>query len=252
MSSRNQRFRHISLENCDSTNTYCLDIAKNGESGNLWVTAKTQSAGKGSRGRSWESLFGNLHASLLLHNPCKKEHLAGLTFVAALAARDTIYRVAQQSSAQGKVMLKWPNDVLFNGRKCGGILLESLVLSSSISVAVGFGINCTDHPSDTSYRATNLRAENIDCDAETVFVELAYSMERYLDIWSAGKGFSLIRKKWLDHAAGINEQITIRIPGKDTATGLFSGIDESGLLVLEDHKGIVQTISVADVFLLET
>jgi len=97
-------YRHLALEQTQSTNTLCLDYAAAGEEGNLWITSAMQSGGKGSRGRDWQSQKGNLFASLLLTNPSQKSRLADLTFIAALAVRDAIQAY---SSDKNTVAVKW-------------------------------------------------------------------------------------------------------------------------------------------------
>ena len=82
----------------------------------MWITAVSQSAGRGRRGRDWVSQPGNLYASLLLADPAPAERAAQLSFVAALAVHDALTRAAPELAA--RLTLKWPNDVLCDGRSC--------------------------------------------------------------------------------------------------------------------------------------
>src|SRR5476649_2929184 len=114
--------RHIAYETLGSTNAEALARARAGERGPLWITAKSQSAGRGRRGITWVSAPGNLYATLLLSEPSPPEHAPQLSFVAALALHDA---VADCASALGPMLaVKWPNDLLLNGAKLGGILIE--------------------------------------------------------------------------------------------------------------------------------
>src|ERR1700693_4292463 len=102
--------RHITYETLGSTNSEALALARAGERGPIWITARRQSAGRGRRGRGWGSEAGNLYASLLLTNPAPSEKAAELSFVTALAVYDAV--VALDKSIAGRLALKWPNDVL--------------------------------------------------------------------------------------------------------------------------------------------
>ncbi len=236
------------LEVCGSTNAECLSLANDGELDRLWITTKQQTAGKGSRGRNWESITGNLFASLMLRNPCEKQHLGSLTFVAALSALTAIQAAAEDTANTPALELKWPNDVLINRKKCGGILLESISGITGTVLVVGFGINCQNHPETANYPATNLADEGIETSASKVFDLLARQMAEMLLVWDAGKNFTTIRQQWLHFAAGIGQLITVKIPGREDTTGIFTTIDEAGYMLLEKQNGELDRISVADVF----
>ncbi len=147
-----------------STNTLCLEAAQNGDPGGLWITAGRQLQGRGSRGRQWVSEPGNLYASLLLRAPGSDEKLHTLTFVTSLAIRDAIYALPDAGFAD--VALKWPNDVLLNGKKTSGILLESHHVRDARFVIIGMGVNISHFPQDTLYPATSLQAEGINTNAD--------------------------------------------------------------------------------------
>lgn len=146
--------RHISYEALGSTNAEALAHARAGERGPLWVTAKTQNAGRGRRGSTWVSAPGNLFATLLLTEPSPPKAAPQLSFVAALALHDAVAECAPQVGALLKV--KWPNDLLFGGKKIAGILIEG-ESHPVFAVAIGIGINCAAHPDDTPYPATAAR-----------------------------------------------------------------------------------------------
>ena len=148
-------YRHQAFTDVSSTNTLCLEAAQNGDQGGLWITAERQVQGRGSRGRQWVSEPGNLYASLLLRAPGPDEKLHTLTFAASLAIRDAIYTLPDANSAD--VELKWPNDVLLNGRKTSGILLESHYVNEARFVIIGIGVNIRHFPSETLHPATSLK-----------------------------------------------------------------------------------------------
>jgi len=241
-------YRHIELATTPSTNMECIERAKLGDPGKLWITAKTQSEGRGSRGRSWQSDEGNLSASLLLLNPAAGNSaavLSGLTFVSSLA----LLRAIKEWAPEANVKLKWPNDVLVSGKKCAGILLENQSINGNTVVIIGIGVNCTSHPSETNYPATDLGNEGIITTAEHLFAELAKHMDEFLAEWDEGRNFAGIRETWLKHASGIGEPIVVRIPGRPDENGIFETIDEAGFLILRQENNTQKRISAADIFI---
>lgn len=227
----------------------CLEFAFKSDAGNFWVRANRQSGGKGSRGRSWISEPGNLYCSLLLKDAGRVESLHGLTFVASLAIRDAIYHLP--GSGLKSVELKWPNDVLISGKKTSGILLEAHRVNDAQYVIIGMGMNIAHYPSETLYPATSLNEEGLETTAQDFFEILRYTLSKRLDQWREGEGFSSIRNDWMLAAANLGKMIEIKLPKQDIGdirTGIFKGIDEQGLLLLEGASGKLERISVADIF----
>ncbi len=134
-----------------STNSEAINAARKGETGPLWITAGRQSAGRGRRGRVWISQPGNLHASLLLTDPGPLENWAQLSFVAALAVHDAVADVVPE--LKPLLEIKWPNDLLLKGRKFAGVLIEGEAGGEEKPgvVAMGIGINCVSHPTETNF-----------------------------------------------------------------------------------------------------
>ena len=114
------------------------------------------------------------------------------------------------------------------------------------AVAIGIGVNCSSHPSDTVYPATNLAAAGAHVMPEQVFGTLAASMHRRLGQWQGGKGFASVRADWLKHAAGIGEAIRVRLPERELA-GRFQGLDEAGRLLVEGPDGVAR-VTAGEVF----
>jgi BirA family biotin operon repressor/biotin-[acetyl-CoA-carboxylase] ligase len=213
------------------------------------VTADVQNAGKARRGRSWVSKQGNLFASLLLINSGKMQDYSTLPFVASLAVYEAIIQCVSQitSFAELPVQIKWPNDVLFAGKKISGILLESTVLpNAGHAVVIGCGINCKNFPQNPLYPATSLMDEGYSIEPEMLFEALCDAMHRNLSIWNNGQGFAAIRQAWIDKAAGIGEQITARFEDH-SETGRFVDINPQGRLILATDSGD-KLISAADIF----
>ena len=235
--------RHIALESTGSTNAEALERARWRERGPLWITALSQSAGRGRRGSTWTSPPGNLYASLLLSDPSPKPVAPQLSFVAALALHDALCDCAPRLGPLFK--LKWPNDVLLGPDKLAGILIEG-GSDPVFAVVVGFGVNCINHPLDTFFPATDLRLAGALVAPEALFAALTASMLRRLAQWQSGAGFATIRADWLARAAGLGEDIRVRLPERELR-GRFKGIDEAGRLLVEQPSGLA-TVTAGEVF----
>jgi len=234
--------RLITHETVGSTNAEALERARAGERGPLWVAAARQSAGRGRRGRTWVSEPGNLYATLLLTDPSPPERFADLSFVAALAVHDAVGR--RIPGLAGRLVLKWPNDLLIDRNKFAGILVEG----EGAAVALGIGVNCVHHPDGTDYPATDLAAAGVRASPESLFAPLTAAMATRLTQWNRGAGFSAIRADWLARAAGIGKPVRVK-SGDSEIAGRFEGIDETGRLVLRLDDGTMQAVTAGDVFL---
>lgn len=235
--------RHIFHETLGSTNAEALARARAGERGPLWITAKVQTAGRGRRGSQWVSPPGNLYATLLLTEPSPASLAPQLSFVAALALHDGIADCAPQIGPLLK--LKWPNDVLIGQAKVAGILIEG-ESEPPFAVAVGIGVNCTSHPSNTAYPAVDLAAAGAVVAPEALLVSLAAAMRERLQQWNRGQGFAAVRADWLKRAAGLGESLQVRLPEREVS-GRFEGLDDAGRLLLE-QAGRVTAITAGEVF----
>lgn len=232
----------IACDGVGSTNEEALRRARAGERGPLWITARTQSAGRGRRGRSWVSEPGNLFATLLVTDPVQPERAAQLSFVAALAVHDAIASLAP--ALHPRLALKWPNDVLCGGAKLAGILIEAEG-TRPLMVAIGIGVNCRHHPGDTEHPATDLAAEGAAVTAEALFEALSGTMASRMEQWQAG--FAAIRANWLARAAALGDEIAVRLGTRELA-GRFETLDEAGRLVLRLADGRHETIAAGEVF----
>jgi len=238
-------FRLIAHDVVGSTNAEALTAARAGDRGPLWVVAGEQTAGRGRRGREWVSAPGNLHASLLLFDPAPLETAPQLAFVAGLAVHDAI--VERVRDLRDALALKWPNDVLHAQKKLAGILIESEMAGSRLAVAVGIGVNCSRHPAQASFPATDIAEAGGKVSPESLLAVLSHCMMKRLDQWNRGAGFCGIRADWLDRATGLGGEITVRLPGRELA-GYFEGLDDAGHLLLRGADGKLQTITAGDVF----
>jgi BirA family biotin operon repressor/biotin-[acetyl-CoA-carboxylase] ligase len=236
--------RHERFETLGSTNAEALVRARAGERGPLWISAGTQSGGRGRRGNFWASPPGNLYATLLLSEPALPAIAPQLSFVAALALHDAVLACAPRLA--GVLKLKWPNDLLLAGRKLSGLLIEA-ESQPRFAVAIGMGVNCISHPPQTAYPATNLAEHGMAVEPEALLEQLAAAMNRRLTQWRAGSGFASIRSDWVERAANMGEPIVVRLPERQL-TGVFQGIDDDGRLLLETGQRTTETIAAGEVF----
>jgi BirA family transcriptional regulator, biotin operon repressor / biotin---[acetyl-CoA-carboxylase] ligase len=235
--------RHIALESTGSTNNEALKLARGGERKPVWITAQRQSSGRGRRGSTWVSAPGNLYATLLLPQPSTPDVAPQLSFVAALALHDALSECAPQLGPMFKV--KWPNDLLLGQDKLAGILIEG-ESAPAFAVAIGFGVNCVNHPIDTFYPATDLLVGGAIVRPHALFEALTTAMQRRLAQWQRGEGFMSIRADWMARAAGLGQDIRVKLPERELY-GRFEGLDEVGRLLLTGSRG-VEIVTAGEVF----
>jgi BirA family biotin operon repressor/biotin-[acetyl-CoA-carboxylase] ligase len=234
-----------SFDVIDSTNEEAKRLAVSGETGPVWITAARQTAGRGRRGRSWQSPTGNLAATLMLRPGKPAGECAQLSFVAAVAAHDALVALAPGF----EVRVKWPNDILAVGSKIAGILLESSSTAGARPdwLAIGVGVNLSTHPVDTEYPATSLSAlGTVPPKPDEALLHLAANFAKWYEVWRS-EGFEAIRDAWLARAAGLGGRIRARLAHEE-ANGVFEGIDENGALLLRTSVGNVRVIPAGEVF----
>jgi len=228
------------LETVGSTNAEALARAAAGERGPLWIVARTQDAGRGRRGRAWTSEPGNLYATLLLTDAAPPSAVSGICFVAALALHDALLDAAH-GLAPAQLKLKWPNDLLLEGRKIAGILVEG----AARATVIGFGVNCAHHPEKTEFPAGDLAGFAVS--PEVLIGFLGRAMDARLEEWRRGENFAAVRAAWIARAGGIGAPVEVRLPDR-TMSGTFEALDEGGALVLRHGNGARETIAAGDVF----
>ena len=239
--------RHV-LARTDSTNAEALRLAP-GLSGPAWIMAREQTAARGRRGRGWATPGGNFAGTLILRPKGGPAGAAQLSFVAALALYDAL---GDACGPAARLAIKWPNDVLLNGGKVAGILLESAGAGASVqAVAVGIGVNLAVAPETATLEPGAVTPVSVL--GETGHV---VPPEEFLDLlavafarWQAQLdtfGFAPIRNAWLARAARLGEPIIARTGGTENH-GIFEGIDDSGALILKTPSGRL-IIPAADVY----
>ncbi len=249
---RSAGYRLLSLNATGSTNDDALQAARSGDPGPLWIVAAEQRAGRGRHGRQWTSPPGNLHTSLLLVDPCELSAAPQLGFVAGLALHEAVE--AATGLGAPRLSLKWPNDLLLDGAKVSGLLLEGHRLGPDgpLAVVIGFGVNVAFAPAGTPYPAAALQAVRPGLTREEVFRSLSAAFAQAFSTWSASARmnasdpFGPVRRLWLERAAGFGREVTLRLPSGEKK-GLFAGLDRLGRLRLESSAG-VELIDAGDLY----
>ncbi len=240
-----QGYRCLAYETLDSTMAEAARLAPSID-GPTWVVAHAQTHARGRRGRVWKAPAGNLAATLVFNPFCTPQVAAQRSFVAANALFETLALYVDRS----KLALKWPNDVLLNGGKVAGILLETAGRGPFVDwLSVGIGVNLRETPQgvkDAKFAPVSLSSEGgADVSASEFLVYLACNFatqEGKMDRF----GFDKIRTDWLKNAAKLGETITA-LQGAEVIQGIFDTIDADGNLVLITAKG-PRAIPAADVY----
>ena len=234
------------LQIVDSTNDYAKMMAMDGGVHGLLVTAEEQTGGKGRRGRAWVTPAGTAIAmSMVLRPQLAPEKASMLTLVAGLAVTEAIRKVTGLNA-----LLKWPNDVVVNGKKTTGILTEMTMKGASIDfviLGIGINVNVTEFPEEICDIATSL------------FLETGYLVDRAKLAASCLKFFELYYEKFMKAGdmSGLkeayeevlinrNQQVRVLEPDNEY-TGIARGIDELGQLLVEKEDGSVVKVYAGEV-----
>lgn len=211
-----------------STNDEARRLLQEGAGHGTVVHADEQTAGRGRMAHTWFSPPGNLYMSVILQTGHPAARCGELSFVAALAVADTAEALLPR---QIQAMLKWPNDVLINGGKIAGILLEQV----DDATIMGIGLNVLEAPTNAAYKTTTIVANGGIASVDGARDLLLDRLARHLESWQAD-GFAPIREKWLARSYPIGASITANA-GSGAVTGHFAGLDTDGALLLETAGG---------------
>lgn len=234
------------LEETDSTNEYVKRIAGEGAAHGTLVMAEKQHAGKGRRGRAWDSPAGSgIFMSLLLRPQIKPEHASMLTLVTALSVS---YAIEDVSGL--KPMIKWPNDLVVNKKKVTGILTEMSAEPGQIHyvvIGIGINVNMEEFPQEISQTATSLRLEaGHELSREALVAAFLNYFEEHFKKFAETSDLSLLMEEYNERL--INRGNTVRIldPAGEY-TGRALGINETGGLLVEKEDLSVEIITSGEV-----
>lgn len=216
-------------------------LAREGAAEGIWLRADGQQGGRGRHGRAWVSPPGNLYASTLVRLRSGDPPAHTLAMVAAVA----LDQVIQAYIPAERLMIKWPNDVLADGGKISGILLDGL----GDAVVVGIGVNLAHHPTDVDRVATSIAAYTAAPEPQHFLSDLVDSFAHWLARWR-GEGLGAIIQRWLARAHAVGTALTVRSPDGERIEGLFDGLDNDGALRMRLAGGEMRVMHAGDVFLL--
>ncbi len=235
-----------------------MRLALGGETLPFWVTANRQTGGRGQAGRSWTSFDGNLQASVAMHSAAPLAQAGELALIAGISLIDAV-RATSPLADRLTMRLKWPNDLLIDGAKAGGILVETTTAQrqSGFVAVIGFGLNVRVHPSELAgclaiglgRPATSLASHGLDVSATTILEALSSAFETWIQAWDCGRSFRAhIAPAWQSRAGCVGEAISVSTEtGK--LHGRYRGIDDHGHLLIELASGVIRVVTHGDVAL---
>jgi len=240
-------YRLAVFDQTGSTNAEAMVRAREGERGPMWFVTTEQTAGRGRRNRAWIAPRGNLASSILEVMDTPPQAAATLGFAAGLAVQRALRGVCAKRRSGTDFLLKWPNDVLADGKKCVGINLEAETVGGEhFAIVVGIGTNVVGAPEGTPTPATSLADLGYQVTAEELFTHLSDAWAEFRGIWDYGRGFAELRKAWLAGAMGLGEPVAIR-SGNVTIEGIFETLDEQGCMIVRTPEGRRIPITAGDV-----
>lgn len=232
--------RIIAVAETGSTNADLLALAADGAEEGVWLRADRQFAGRGRQGRAWDSPSGNLYASTLVRLRPGDPPPASLALVAAVALEEVVAGLAPR-----RTRLKWPNDLLIDGAKVSGILLERV----ADAVVIGVGVNIAHHPDLPDRVTTSLAAHGVAITPAALVTRLAEMWAAWLHLWRAD-GLASVVRRWCDRAHPPGTPLIARLADGTEARGTFETLGADGALLIRLPGGGIRTIHAADVFLI--
>ncbi len=229
------------FESLSSTNEHVKQCLENDNPCPFWIVSDEQTGGRGRQGRDWVSVKGNLYASTAQIINANGSKLGGLSLVTALAVYDAIQKNNQTPL---DLALKWPNDILINGAKLGGILIENVSKPDAqfSHVVIGVGINIQSSPVVEGRDTTCLANYDYFISRDDLLLALIETLNHWIKRWDNGNNFAEIRQAWCEKAAPIGAPLSVRI-GHERIEGKFAGLDEKGALKLELEDKSIKLIT---------
>ncbi len=233
-----ENYNLLNYNKIDSTNNEALRLVKSGAKGNFVIVARMQTNGRGTKGKPWKSIVGNLHMSILLELKAKISRITELSFLTAIALHETVQdSIDKLKAPKADLKLKWPNDVLINGKKLAGILIESICLNNANYVIIGIGVNTHFIPNISAMATTSLFNEGVILKNSDYFLsDFMDKFQKHYYKWQKEDNFDQIRLQWLALAYKLNNIVTLD-NGIQKASGIFRGINHQGNISIELANG---------------
>lgn len=236
----------ISFDMLDSTSLEAKRQIDQGVASSRWIMAGQQMKGYGRRGSAWRQSSGDVAASFIFPAPAQASSAGQLSYAAALSVVDAVRRF----TAHADLSVKWPNDVLMDGAKLSGIMLELIKNPMGEALIVlGVGVNIVSKPSDVAYPTARLLDADLVSAAPPSPRQFVEALDEAFDHWRGlweRDGFEALRGPWTALAAGLGREMTARLPDREIC-GVFKGLAPDGALILETPDG-PQTLTAGEVF----
>jgi len=218
-----------------STNADVTERAKAGEEAGLVLVAEHQTAGRGRLDRTWETpARAALTFSVLVRPTVDPSRWPWLPLVSGLAVAAAVRRTTGLTN----VGLKWPNDVLVDGGKAAGILLERVDTPTGPAAVIGIGINVSTTADELPVpTATSLAIAGADVDRAALLLAVLGELAKVLEQW--GESTESLRSAYVDDCETVGQVVEVSLPAGDTVHGRATGIDEDGRLDVETDGGRV-------------
>lgn len=250
MIQRQPTTRVVALKEVDSTNSEAMRQAMSGTLAPLWIMAERQSSGRGRSGRVWAGGEGNLTASLLLPLTGTVANAARLSLVAGVAVVDAIQGL-NGGAPLPRLVLKWPNDILVDGAKLGGVLIESSFAGDRPFAVIGVGLNLAIAPGIAGRRVTTLQevtTRQVTPDVALAALDAAFVRWAIDGGWQDEAGFRDVLSAWCAVSSPIGTEMTVNTQSGLEA-GRFAGLDVDGALLLAGQDGAIRKFTFGDVSL---
>lgn len=251
-------YRLHGFDTVGSTSTEASRAAQAGDVGDIWFAALKQTEGRGRRGRQWETPHGNLAASLLVVPDCDPAIAATLGFVAGVALNRALAALVPGATVKfgidgadgqggSRIALKWPNDVLADGAKLAGILLEAQKRPDGrLAIVIGIGVNVVAAPEGLPYPAASIAGLGWDVTPEAILGTLTDEWVDAVELWDSGRNVAGVLEIWRSAAAGIGAPVAVSRDG-EVVRGVFETIDDAGRLIVRANDNSRVAITAGDV-----
>ena len=231
----------LRFKSLESTNDFCLQNEFALKKAGLAVMADSQTRGRGSKGRTWQSgTSKNLFCSLVIHPDIDGSLIPSMTILAGLS----VFRALETLGAED-LSIKWPNDILIRNRKVCGILCESRITSDFTAVVAGIGVNVsgrtTQFPADLRGKAATLSECNIKTSRLELVDRISGELDQILLAAGAPGGHEKIFRKWEGASSSIGRQVRFN-HGDREETGIIKGLNNQGRLIVRKTDGSVVSI----------
>ncbi|MDZ4841024.1 MAG: biotin--[acetyl-CoA-carboxylase] ligase [Hyphomicrobium aestuarii] len=245
------------LDEVTSTNSEAMARIVAGQTPPFWVLAARQTAGRGRQGRTWQTAPGNLTASLVIATHTDPGRAGTLSLVAGIAVAAMLRDAASRSGVDpARICLKWPNDILIDRAKAGGILIETTRVANTaeLTAVIGIGLNLVDAPGVEGRVTSSCAALGLTITPHGAVDDLSRRMLDLLAVWEApdfagaNVGVEGITSLWQAYATPAGEPMSIHA-GTTLACGRFAGLDRDGALLLDNDTGGLQRFTFGDVTL---